>query len=262
MLEAYGIVPGTSYGKMDPYQDLKALFEAFDCGTKLCQWYRTRYYAVNSNLLGLMPTELRPSWMAYKCDSVVQGCARLDGYVATPFVDHDGDDISQQPPGTNIVTVYRTCNADPACKAFTHGGLLKSKAFPVRQSTTMSCFYQKLPGYVTPPPSPMPPPIPPRRPPMPPMPPSPPPPGVCPALDGFKGPYTGVDHPGDNIYAAPSRDAASDCITRLDCLGMDNTGWLKTRPGGFQPAPEKCMYLRDGELLAASCLLACVSASG
>ncbi|GLC38838.1 hypothetical protein PLESTM_000783400 [Pleodorina starrii] len=51
---------------------------------------------------------------------------------------------------------------------------------------------------------------------------------VCSVLAGFKGPYTGVDHPGDNIYVTPSRDAVSGCITRPDCLGMDNNGRLPT----------------------------------
>ncbi|GIL59374.1 hypothetical protein Vafri_14249 [Volvox africanus] len=226
MLEVYGVVPGSSWGQLANAAGLQTIFTNANCNIRACTYYQTKYGTINSTSWGSLPTSLQTSWTKYGCNSVVQKCPAIPGYMATPDTDHTGDDIANAGSAAAAAT---QCASNPSCQAFNNAGVMKSKAYPVNAAAAGSCLYTKIQGYVWPP--------------------SPPPSLAikyldCPSADGFLGPFVSTDHAGDDALVSTD-DLSNVCLLRPDCLGFNSFGYLKAKIVPTATVTGVCLYVRN-----------------
>ncbi|GIL70017.1 hypothetical protein Vretifemale_857 [Volvox reticuliferus] len=74
---------------------------------------------------------------------LIAACLAFTGYIATPGVDHFGDDIRNNGSAWNAAT---ECSNLPNCKGFNSNGWIKTAAAPLAPESSPVCFYTKIPG--------------------------------------------------------------------------------------------------------------------
>ncbi|GIL97727.1 hypothetical protein Vretimale_3300 [Volvox reticuliferus] len=144
-------------------------------------------------------------------------CLAFTGYIATPGMDHFGDDIRNNGSAWNAAT---ECSNLPNCKGFNSNGWIKTAAAPLAPESSPVCFYTKIPA--PPPPTP-----------------------ACLAFTGYIA-TPGVDHFGDDIRNNGSaRNAATECSKLPNCKGFNSNGWIKTAAAPLAPESSPvCFYTK------------------
>ncbi|GIL64600.1 hypothetical protein Vafri_18437, partial [Volvox africanus] len=147
-------------------------------------------------------------------------CQEFSGYIATPRVDHNGDDIIRY---FTLIMAANRCKESTICKGFNSDGWLKTTDTPLAPDPSR-CFYTKIPA----PPSP---------------PPPPPPTKDCQEFSGFIA-SPKADHNGDDIARIPGLTmAAKACLQAPMCKGFNSNGYIKKAAAPLVSA-STCFYTK------------------
>ncbi|GLC38839.1 hypothetical protein PLESTM_000783500 [Pleodorina starrii] len=70
LIENYNVVPGSSFGALEPFTELKKVYDDFDCNTRVCTYFRDKYGATGGGNYGTLPVRWRYSWDVFGCEPI------------------------------------------------------------------------------------------------------------------------------------------------------------------------------------------------
>ncbi|GIL56720.1 hypothetical protein Vafri_12038 [Volvox africanus] len=222
------------WGLAARYTEVLDLYNAADCDRKLCTYFQDKYGAEGPGNWGSLPDNLQYGWIDMGCSNIIaSGCSKLsDIFMATPYVEHIGDEIIF---GSNVIDyALRWCTYEHDCQGFDEIGTRVSRSLPLASSNmtyrpslnpqiTIPCVWvRKTNG--------------------------------CPMM-----PYywliPDVDHSGHYIgdvldWSYPF----TTCTNMPECLAFNIRGELKSRSFPLVNSPGNCLYIKNPSILdAATC---------
>ncbi|KXZ41185.1 hypothetical protein GPECTOR_677g809 [Gonium pectorale] len=183
--EQYGYRPAVTWGSTP--QAIRTLAGANNCDAKVCAYMNQRYGVKPGVTYGSLPADWYSSYANANCHNIILGCPAVPGYLSTPAVDHNFDDIANAGSAAAAATA---CNGNSNCWGYNAAGWTKTSGVPTSE-VAGACFRTKL--------------------------------SSCPSVDGFKV-YSNIVVVGYDISLTPItsvQDGAAKCTSDPSCQSFN-----------------------------------------
>ncbi|KXZ42181.1 hypothetical protein GPECTOR_189g293 [Gonium pectorale] len=136
--EQYGYRPAVTWGSTP--QAIQTLAGANNCDAKVCAYMNQRYGVQPGVTYGRLPADWYSSYANANCHNIILGCPSVPGYLSTPAVDHNFDDIANAGSAAAAATA---CNGNSNCWGYNAAGWTKTSGVPTSE-VAGACFRTKL----------------------------------------------------------------------------------------------------------------------